>query len=68
MKSRIYVWGLMCTIMVAFGGCKAKQSSYKQVYETAQARPTVSQTPTSTVNSNRVAEQTPITPPYDYFQ
>ena len=68
MKSRVYVWGLMCVLVVAFGGCQTKQSAYKQVYETAQARSTVSQTPTtSTVNSNRVIEQ-PQTPAHDYFQ
>ena len=69
MKSRVYVWVLMCTLVIAFGGCKSRQSAYKQVFETAQARPTVSQTPpASTVNSNRVIEQPQNTTAYDYFQ
>ena len=69
MKSRVYVWGLMCTLVLAFGGCKAKESAYKQVYETAQARPTVSQTPpVSPGNSNRIIEQPQIVQETDYFQ
>ena len=47
MKSKVYLFGLLCTIAIVFGGCKAKQSAYKQAYETAQARSIVSsQTPT----------------------
>ena len=68
MKSRVYVGGLMCVLVIAFGGCKAKESAYKQVYETAQARPTVSQTPTvSTDNSSRIIEQPQPSSVNDYF-
>ena len=45
MKSRVYLWGLMGTLVIALGGCKAQQSAYTQAYETAQARSTVYQQP-----------------------
>jgi len=74
MKSRVYLLGLLCATMIAFSGCKTKESAYKQAYETAQARSTVaSQTPASQTpatpppssNSNPPVYERPQTAPYD---
>ena len=60
MKSRVYVWSLMCMLVIVFSGCKTQQSAYQlRAYEAAQARSTVyQQTP--------VYQTTPTAPPSDY--
>ncbi|MDR0413193.1 MAG: SPOR domain-containing protein [Dysgonamonadaceae bacterium] len=41
MNSKFYLFGLMIVILFALSGCKAKQSAYSKVYETATAKPIV---------------------------
>ncbi|GHT87953.1 cell division protein [Bacteroidia bacterium] len=45
MKSKIYLFGLVLTLVFSLSACKSKQSAYKQVYEAAQARSTVEAEP-----------------------
>lgn len=45
MKSKIYLFGLVLTLVFSLSACKSKQSAYKQVYEAAQARSTVEAQP-----------------------
>ena len=69
MKSRVYLWVLVCTLVIAFDGCKTKQSAYKQAYEAAQTRPTVYDTPvTQPSKPVQVFEQQPVDQTNDRFQ
>jgi len=61
MKASVYLWGLMCALLM-FGGCKTKQSAYKQAYDAAQMRPTVYQAPPAVYQSPTPAFQEPATP------
>ena len=73
MKSTVYLLGLLC-VMMMFGGCKTKESAYKQAYDTAQSRSTVSsqtsgyQTTTPSNNPGWMTDRSQTTSYDDPFQ
>jgi cell division protein FtsN len=61
MKSKIYLFGLALTLVFSVTACKPKQSAYQRVYEAAQSRSTVDETPAynnRNNNTNVVVERT----------
>lgn len=57
MKSKIYLFGLVLTLVFSLSACKSKQSAYKQVYEAAQSRSTVEPAPAPNYNTNAPVEK-----------
>jgi cell division septation protein DedD len=54
MKSKIYLFGLVFSVLFLLGACKSKESAYKAAYESAKGKE---------VQESRVEEITPVEKP-----